>query len=120
YAQRPEIVFDAYTDDGQLRQSRQRGLAQAVSYVWSYAGQYPVAEIRNATYANVKTAVGSTALANLEASLSPNINSLSNTLRSALPSTMINTQVFIPLVGITSTTDEKGQIIYYEYDAFQR
>jgi len=33
---------------------------------------------------------------------------------------MMTTYTYDPLVGVTSTTDEKGKIMYYEYDGLQR
>src|SRR5690606_25680331 len=55
YASRPEVVFDSYTDDGKVQQLRQRDMLPALTYIWSYAGQHLVAEIRNATYTQAET-----------------------------------------------------------------
>jgi len=35
-------------------------------------------------------------------------------------STLVTTYTYEPLIGITSETDPKGRITYYEYDTFQR
>jgi YD repeat-containing protein len=37
-------------------------------------------------------------------------------LRSALPDAMVTTYTHIPLIGVSSITDAKGQTIYYKYD----
>lgn len=98
-----------------------------VSYVWSYNKQHPIAEIKNADYAAVVTALGGATVVNnfansipasktvIDAFLAPIRNSLT-TFKDA----QIKTYSYEPLVGIRSVTDVKGMTTYYEYDGFQR
>jgi YD repeat-containing protein len=43
-----------------------------------------------------------------------------NPLKSAFPDAQVSTYTYKPLVGMTSATDPKGQITYYEYDNYNR
>lgn len=43
-----------------------------------------------------------------------------NNLRILYPNAMITTYTYDPLIGVTSTTDERGRTIYYEYDQYNR
>lgn len=93
-----------------------------ITYLWSYNGKYPVAEIKNSDYAAVKAILGQTAI---DAFLNSNpdktaVDNLINPLRKGLPNTQINSVSYKPLIGVTSQTDAKGQVTYYEYDSFQR
>lgn len=105
--------------------------AAKIVYLWGYLGQYPIAEIRNATYTEVETAVKS-------AFGVTNINELSSkdfkdsdqvTLISkfkllrehaSLKNAMVTGYTYKPLVGMTSVTDPSGKTTYYEYDNFSR
>ncbi len=87
------------------------------TYLWSYGGQYPIAEITNATFATIKNKLGETRIKQLQQSYTPDL-SVVNSLRTQLPSTNVNTMTYEPLVGITSYTDARGYTQYYEYDDF--
>ena len=93
-------------------------------YLWSYNGQYVVAEIRNSTYAVVNSAlssVGLTSIASLSTNTNPDKLKLDK-LRSqpTLSDARITTYKFMPLIGITQMTDASGFTTYYEYDTFGR
>ena len=48
------------------------------------------------------------------------MRTLLNNLRTGLPTAQVTTCTYIPQVGMSSETDAKGEITYYEYDSFQR
>lgn len=94
-------------------------------YLWSYIGQYPIAEIRNATYAEVETAVKSvfsvTNIDTLSGLSIPNETKLKDgSLQRALPKAIVTTYTYKPLVGILTATDPREVTTYYEYDGFGR
>lgn len=93
-------------------------------YLWSYNGQYVVAEIKNSTYAVVNSAlssVGLTSIASLSTNTNPDKLKLDK-LRSqpTLSDARITTYKFMPLIGVTQMTDASGFTTYYEYDTFGR
>jgi len=95
-----------------------------IVYLWSYRGQYPVAEIQNATYQDVKAALNwdDNAVNTLSGKTLPaeaDWNSLS-ALRSSLPNSFITIYKYNPLVGVSQITDSRGVTTYYNYDAFGR
>lgn len=94
------------------------------TYLWSYNGQYPVIEIKNADYATVAGILGSTAITNLNTS-NPNksaVDAIVATLKNnaQLKGAQMTSYTYAPLVGMTSMTDAKGETTTYEYDSFQR
>lgn len=90
-----------------------------VSIIWGYNKTQPVAKIENASYSEVQP-------------YAANIQNLSNTgneadlisalnaLRNALPNAMVTTYTYIPLVGVSTITDPKGDTATYTYDSFGR
>ncbi len=85
-------------------------------YIWGYDGQYPIAEIRNATYNEV--------VSNLDASPTelltiPDYSALCD-LRSKLPNASITLYTYKPGVGVTSIQSPRGLMTYYSYDSSDR
>ncbi|MDR0832984.1 MAG: hypothetical protein LBN93_02185, partial [Candidatus Symbiothrix sp.] len=78
-------------------------------YLWGYKGQYCIAEIKNATYAEVETAAKSVfsvaSIDALSALTTPNETKLKDgSLQRALPNAKVTTYTYKPLVGrLTST-----------------
>lgn len=96
-----------------------------VVYLWSYGGQYLVAEIRNATLKEVDKVMSSVfgvVSANaLSTLVTPNETALKNgSLQRALPNSQVTTYTYKPLIGVTSSTDPAGLTTTYEYDIFGR
>lgn len=88
-----------------------------VVYIWSYKGQYPVAEIKNATYSEVKEIIPETTLKSIADATMPTTDQLNqiNGLRLQLSSAHISTYTYKPLVGMISATDPSGFTTYYSY-----
>ncbi|MGY3792178.1 hypothetical protein [Aquimarina sp. 433] len=101
----------------------------SIIFVWGYNNRYPIAKIANASYTGMPTAV--TNLINQIKTTSNSENSISeeNTLRTQLKNlrdntffanAQVTTYTYNPSVGVTSMTDPKGYVMYYEYDNFHR
>ncbi|WP_333821494.1 hypothetical protein, partial [Ohtaekwangia sp.] len=104
--------------------SQQRKDDAPIVYLYGYKQNYPVAEIRNATFTQVLTALGMTASqyrTESQAS-SPSANYLSkiNALRQNLKGSLLTVYLHNPLIGITSMSDANNVTTYYEYDVLGR
>lgn len=96
-----------------------------IVYLWSYGGQYLVAEIRNATLREVDAVLNSTLGVSsadvLSVLVTPNETKLKNgSLQRALPKSQVTTYTHKPLMGMISSTDPAGLTTTYEYDTFGR
>jgi hypothetical protein len=90
------------------------------AYLWSYNYQYPVAEIRNASYDQVKNSIGGDAeILNLSQTYTPNMDKV-NMLKTSLPNTQIRIFTYNPSVGMTTQTTSNGIITSYDYDLSTR
>lgn len=87
-----------------------------VSYIWGYNKTQPIAKIENATNAQIATALS---VGNLNTLNETNLSAINN-LRTTLPNAMVNTYTHVPLVGVSTITDPKGDMVTYEYDSFGR
>jgi YD repeat-containing protein len=87
-----------------------------VTILWGYNKTQPIAKIENTTTTQLKNALG---VSDLNAVNESNLNAI-NALRQGLPNAMVTTYTHIPLVGVSSITDPKGQTVYYNYDGLGR
>ncbi|UGU14595.1 hypothetical protein LS482_12905 [Sinomicrobium kalidii] len=107
--------------------------------IWGYNGQYPVIKIENKEYDSAFTKVIGILSTDtngpfndieelLQAVEGIQNNSTAKTiwdsfnqsLRTAMPSSMVTTYTYDPLIGVTSITDPRGYTMYYEYDELNR
>jgi YD repeat-containing protein len=118
-----EVNYSRYDSKANLLQKIGRD-NKPVTYLWSYNQQYPVAEIKNADYQQVKDALSETVINRIASAATPAPSDLTqlNNLRSNsnLQKAEITTYTYKLLVGMTSVTDPRGVKTTYEYDAFGR
>lgn len=92
--------------------------------LWSYIGEYPIAEIKNATMWDVVSALGQeqgdlTYFTTLAQQTAPDMAPI-DALREKLPDAQVWTYTYKPLVGMMTATDPAGKTTYYDYDAYGR
>ncbi|MDR1715710.1 MAG: hypothetical protein LBS20_07680 [Prevotella sp.] len=87
-------------------------------YLWSYKGQYLIAEIKNTRYSDVVNVLGQALIDRIALAIEPSEADLKaiNNLRSTLSGAHVATYTYSPLVGIISSTDPMGISTFYEYD----
>lgn len=112
-----ELTIDAYDLAGNVQQVTGRD-GIVTTYLYGYSLLYPVAKIVGKDYNTVSPYVTQSVLNNPSSDAA--LLSQLNPLRSAFPDAQISTYTYKPLVGMTSATDPKGQITYYEYDNYNR
>ena len=113
-----KITFDQYDDKGNVLQYTLES-GTPVSIIWGYNKTQPIAKIENALYSTVSGYVSN--LQNLsdtgtEAALLTSLTAL----RNALSDKMVTTYTYLPLIGVSTITDAKGDKMTYMYDAFRR
>lgn len=120
---KPILYFDKYNSKGQPIQITDRNNITVV-YLWSYNNQYPVAEIKNTTYSQLESILGSAYISNLAINPNPTDNDFAplNNLRynRNYPNIQVMTFKYIPLIGMSQKTDPRGITTYYKYDEFNR
>jgi len=123
YSTEPEqkvIFYDSYNNPQELWSKNNT----SITYLWSYNHQYPIAEIKNATYADVKAALGydDTQIESLATNTAPDVSSIRTKLISYFTNkaVLVTTYTCMPLVGILTATAPNGVVTTYEYDNFYR
>lgn len=113
------LTIEKYDNKGNVLQAYRPGGVKT-SYIWGYKGQFLVAKIEGATYAQA-TGVSGLNMSEIENPSSDlNLQTEINKIRIALTGAMITTYTYSPLVGVTSITDPKGDKVTYHYDGFGR
>lgn len=113
------VVYQNYDTQGNPTEYIQDN-GSPLTVLWGYNKQYPIASITNSTYLEVMSVAG------LDTSVFDNpssdiaLRSELNKIREALPHAQVTSYTYKPLVGITSETDPRGYIMYYQYDSLNR
>ncbi|KKO92022.1 hypothetical protein AAW12_07720 [Sphingobacterium sp. Ag1] len=121
----PQLEISLYDTYGNAREFKDLSNSSIV-YLWGYSGKFPAIEIKNATYAEVATALTQAAIDNLnsssqtEATMETLIKNAADKLRTDIPKAMVTSYTYRPLVGMTSKTDARGIKETYTYDGMQR
>ncbi|TCP23323.1 YD repeat-containing protein [Tenacibaculum skagerrakense] len=117
-------IFHSYDRSGNpVEVSKKDG--SKIYYVWGYDKTQPIAKIEG--YSSISTAQQSA----IDAAIASSNNDIDTTsenslrssltaLRNAFPEAQVTTYTYDPLIGITSITDPRGEVMYYEYDEFNR
>ncbi|WP_461791302.1 hypothetical protein [Pedobacter sp.] len=117
-----DIGYDG-TIKSNMAEVRKRG-GVTVCFLWSYKGQHPIVEIKNADYTTVVSILGHSLIDEL-ANKNPTDIEIKNTVdllkaSNLLRYSQVTSYTYKPLVGMTSMTDAKGMTTYYGYDSFGR
>ncbi|CAM1363491.1 conserved hypothetical protein [Tenacibaculum litoreum] len=122
------VIYHSYGSKGNPTEvSRKDGVH--IVYIWGYNKTRPIAKIENATLSDIPSAIISEIESasnqdidvTTEDSLRVSLDKLRNhNFCPLLSDAQVTTFTYNPLVGVTSTTDPRGQTIYYEYDDFNR
>lgn len=110
------LCYNHCTKDGKVMEVVADG--KYTSYLWGYAGDYPIAEIKNAKYEEVEQLLGTELINRLCLAVVPDNEDMDKVeeLRPRLPHAMVTTYTYKPLVGILSQTTPAGQSLFYSYD----
>ena len=111
------VTYNEYDSYGNALNLTEGGIEK--TYLWSYKGQYPVAEIANATYSAVKSALGSTTPDALSKTALP-VRSVLQGLSSKLPNASVKVYEYKSGAGVSQKTEAYGENTTYEYDGLNR
>jgi YD repeat-containing protein len=112
-----QFQYTAYDSFGNLLELRKEN-GMINSYLYGYNHTQPIAKIENINNEQLKNILGVTNLELVDETYLPIINNLRSS--SLLANAMITTYTYIPLIGISSITDPKGDRVDYIYDSFGR
>lgn len=115
----PEIRYTSYDSKGKnTSYVTKDGLS--VVQLWGYNHQYLIAEIKNASLADITSlGIDMEGIASKDEPSASDWSQL-NALRSNLPSAQVTINKYQPLIGISSQTYPNGVELRYIYDSFGR
>jgi len=118
-----KMKYHEYDDYGNPLEVSREGGTHTV-YIWGYNNTLPVAKIENATLSDIPTTLIdyihtlSSGTTNTSLSLLTKLTELRNLPQ--LQKAMVTTMTYIPMIGVSTITDPRGAIQYYEYDDLNR
>jgi len=125
-ASETEITYSGYDSRGNILSVYKRnGINEA--FIWGYGQTLLTAKMENIAYTAVESNSGLkgylTQLENFsslkEAADRDRLQTLNQNIRNSLPANVLaTTYTYMPLVGMTSSTNPSGVTTYYDYDSF--
>jgi YD repeat-containing protein len=88
--------------------------------IWGYNDSQPIAKIENLASFPISQTLINDAKDKSNTGTEAELIVALNAIRSSLPNAMVTTYTHIPLVGVSTMTDPKGDTITYTYDSFNR
>ncbi|GHU90280.1 hypothetical protein FACS1894155_08420 [Bacteroidia bacterium] len=88
-------------------------------YIWGYSGQYLIGEIKNLDYSSIPSNMNLNTISLRAEPLASDWADINN-LRTLFPYAQVSVFKYKPTVGVIESTDPRGVITSYEYDAFSR
>jgi YD repeat-containing protein len=122
------VVYHDYYSNGNIQEVSKKDGTHIV-YVWGYDQTVPIAKIENAIFIDIPTSIYNDIVAKSNLDSTQGTLTSENNLRIALESlrnhtnlanAMVTTFTYDPMIGVTSITDPRGDVIYYQYDGFNR
>ena len=91
-----------------------------IVYIWGYNDQYPIAEIKNASYYDVISKISESRLEQISLRTVPDNSDWEsvNNLRTSLPNAFVTIYTYAPFVGVSSICGPDLRTVFYEYDSF--
>lgn len=113
--------FNLYDEFGNLLESEQES-GLKTSYIWGYNKTLPVAKIDNMAYAAIPSGLIADIQSATDSGTETAVLAKLTLLRSdpALAGAILTTYTHKPLIGISTVTDAKGDMVRNEYDSFGR
>lgn len=91
---------------------------QNYSFIWGYKSRYIIASIENATYEDVKNALGKMPEV-YSSQVLPDMTAINN-LRKVLQTARVTSYAYWPMVGISIEFRPNNLAFLYEYDNYAR
>lgn len=113
------IRYNRYDQFGHTLEVQQEN-GMLISYIWGYNNTQPIAKIENAAYASITPSLITNAQTASNTGTEASLLTALTALRTALPSAMVTTMTYKPLIGVSTITDPKGDRMTYIYDEFNR
>ncbi|WP_394748639.1 hypothetical protein [Spongiimicrobium salis] len=111
--------IDKYDEYGNIIQKHHNN-GMTTSYLWTYFSLYPSAVVQNATHQQILDTGVNLNIVNSQVSSIEEKNTELQKIRDGLPTSLVTTYTYDPLIGITSETDPRGYTMYYIYDDHNR
>lgn len=121
------MEYERFGPYGKISQARNsKGIP--ITYIWGYNNQYVIAKLENATHGDVENSEANLkTLSNADDDRTKEylgdeggLRQALDNLRTSLPNAMVTTYTYDPMIGVTSITDSRGVVSYFDYDSSNR
>lgn len=115
----PRLFIDAYDGNGNIVTQKMSDNTNN-SFIWGYDGGYPVAKIVGGDYYTAAGLVNFNIVGDAVHNTDEDVWAELNKIRTGMPGAQVWTYTYKPMIGMTSETDPKGNIVHYKYDDIGR
>lgn len=115
-----KLLFNKYDNGNVVEQSKDGDPKEVL--LWGYKRRFIVARVQSSDYNTVISLIDTNVINNpsSDAAMRTELQKIRTGLASTNPKTKVTSYTFAPLRGMTSSTDPRGETVYYEYDNYGR